>query len=268
MITDIHLGIIGGSGWLGSAIAKAVVEGGLVPPRNLVLSSRTEIPSDARIAGSYWTKNNQDLVERSNVVLLSVRPGQFGAVQIDARGKLVISVMASIPAKAISEHTGAVDIVRSIPNAAAEIRQSFTPWHAASSVSAADKKVVQKLFETCGDAAEVARESDIDYCVGLTGSGAAFPALLVEALINHAVLTGLSPEFARRAAKSVVTRASQLFAAEDCDTRNIVQEMIDYRGTTAAALEAMQRRGFQNAVAAGLDAAAAKAAAMARAGLV
>ena len=40
--------------------------------------------------------------------------------------------------------------------------------------------------------------------------------------------------------------------------------MIDYRGTTAAALEAMTLRGFKDAVGAGLEAAAATAVAMAR----
>ena len=43
----------------------------------------------------------------------------------------------------------------------------------------------------------------------------------------------------------------------------VVQAMIDYRGTTAAALQTMIDRGFKTAVGMGLDAAAAKAAAMA-----
>ena len=40
--------------------------------------------------------------------------------------------------------------------------------------------------------------------------------------------------------------------------------MIDYRGTTAAALVTMIDRGFKTAVAAGLDAASAKAAVTSR----
>ena len=48
-----------------------------------------------------------------------------------------------------------------------------------------------------------------------------------------------------------------------CRAASIVQAMIDYRGTTAAALQAMIDRGFKAAVGAGLSAASAKAAAMA-----
>ena len=106
-------------------------------------------------------------------------------------------------------------------------------------------------------------EAHIDYCVGMTGSGAAFPALLAQAMIAHAVAQGLPPAFAERAAKGVVAGASQLLAGEDGDPARIVQAMIDYRGTTAAALQAMMDHGFTGAVAAGLEAAAAKAAAVA-----
>ena len=96
--------------------------------------------------------------------------------------------------------------------------------------------------------------------------GRCLPALLAEALIAHAVAQGLPRDFAKRAAKGVVAGASQLFAAEDEDTAEIVQAMIEYRGTTAAALQTMLNRGFNDAVAAGLEAAAEKASAMASSG--
>lgn len=263
MTIDSRIGIIGGNGWLGNAIAQAVIASGAVEPSRLTLSGRSGSRGTAEIRGAHWTRDNSELVERSDVVVLSVRPEQFPDVHIDASGKLVISVMAGVSAQAISGRTRASKVVRSIPNAAAAIRRSFTPWFASTSVSAEDKRLVQMLFEACGDAAEVPLESHIDYCVGMTGSGAAFPALLVEAMIAHAVAQGLPPAFAKRAARGVVAGASQLFAGEEGDTAQIVQAMIGYRGTTAAALQAMLAAGFMDAVAEGLEAASAKAAAMA-----
>ncbi|MCL4766099.1 MAG: NAD(P)-binding domain-containing protein [Hyphomicrobiaceae bacterium] len=266
MTIDARIGIIGGNGWLGNAIARAAVASGAVEPGRLILSGRSDNRGTAEIPGTQWTKDNSELVERSDVVVLSVRPEQLSGVRIDTRGKLVVSVMAGVTAQTISERTGTSDVVRSIPNAAAAIRRSFTPWFATPSVSPEGKRLVQALFEACGDAAEVPLESHIDYCVGMTGSGAAFPALLAEALIAHAVAQGLPRDFAKRAARGVVAGASQLFAGEDDDTAEIVQAMIDYRGTTAAALQAMLSLGFNESVAAGLEAAAAKASTMASSG--
>src|SRR5919106_1366207 len=191
MTIEARIGIIGGSGWLGSAIAKAAVASGAVDPTRLSLSGRSDNRGAAEVPGAHWTRDNGDLVDRSDVVVLSVRPDQFPHVQIDARAKLVVSVMAGVPARAIAERTGADEVVRSIPNAAAAIRRSFTPWYATPSVSTENKRLVQTLFEACGEAAEVPLEAHIDYCVGMTGSGAAFPALLAQAMIAHAVAQGL-----------------------------------------------------------------------------
>jgi pyrroline-5-carboxylate reductase len=261
---EARVGIIGGNGWLGNAIAQAAVAMGFVDPARLTLSGRPDNRGVAEIPGARWTKDNGELVDRSDVVVLSVRPDQFTGVRIEARGKLVVSVIAGVPARAIAERTGADEVVRSIPNPAAGIRRSFTPWYATPPVSTESKRLVQTLFEACGEAAEVPLEAHIDYCVGMTGSGAAFPALLAQAMMAHAVAQGLPLEFAGCAAKGVVAGASQLLAGEQGgDPAQIVQAMIDYRGTTAAALQAMMDRGFTDSVAAGLEAAAAKAAAMA-----
>lgn len=261
MSNPVRVGIIGGNGWLGTAIAQAAIASGWIEPSNLILSSRSDNRS-GELPGVRWTKDNQQLVDDCDVVLLSVRPDQFPDVKVDAKGKLAVSVMAGIPASVIRERTGTARVVRSIPNAAAAIRRSFTPWYATEGVSAEDKSVVQALFSACGDAAEVPQESYIDYCVGMTGSGAAFPALLAKAMAAHAVEQGLSPEFALRAARGVIVGASQLLAGDDVDPSGIVQEMIDYRGTTCAALQTMIDRGFGKAVSAGLAAASEKAASM------
>lgn len=253
-----HIGIIGGNGWLGNAMALAAVERGLVASAQLTLSSRSGTRGANAIAGAHWTRDNVELAARSDIIVLSVRPQQFAEVQIEAPEKLVVSVMAGVPAAAIAARTGASRVVRAMPNAAMEIRKSFTPWYATPSVTAEEKATLQALFDACGEGAEVAEEWHVDYCAGLTGSGAAFPALLAEAMIAHAVRQGLPPDFAARAAKSVVAEASQLLGGPDGSPSEMIAAMINYQGTTAAALEAMQARGFMEAVASGLDAALAK----------
>jgi pyrroline-5-carboxylate reductase len=42
MSTSVHIGIIGGNGWLGNAIASAAVAAEVVEPSRLTLSSRSE----------------------------------------------------------------------------------------------------------------------------------------------------------------------------------------------------------------------------------
>jgi len=262
MTIDARIGIIGGNGWMGSAIAAAAVNSGVLAAENLTLSGRTQPPAAPELAAAHWTRDNRELADKADVIMLSVPPQQFADIDIHAAGKLVISVMAGITVQAIEASTGADAVVRAIPNAAAAIGQSFTPWFAAPAINADDKQFVRQLFDACGGSAEVEHESHIDHCVAMTGSGAAYPALLAEALVAHAVASGLPRDFARRAAKGVLVNASQLFAGEATDTADIVQQMIDYGGTTGAALQATRERGFDAAVAQGLQAALDKAAAL------
>lgn len=262
MNRPVRFGIIGGNGWLGNAMADAAVASGFVDPSLLTASARSDNRGKVQIPGMHWTKDNAELVERSDIVILSVRPDQFPAVEIDARGKVVVSVMAGVSAKTIAARTKTDLVIRTLPNAAASIRKSFTPWFSAGGNSTATKELVERFLETFGQACEVGEERHIDYCVGLTGSGAAFPALLAQAMIAHAVAQGLSVDFARQAVEGVVVNASQLISGQDPSA--IVNEMIEYRGTTAAALTEMMQRGFAGAINGGLEAAVRKAESMMR----
>lgn len=258
------IGIIGGNGWLGRLIGHAMLEAGLVEASSLTLSCRSGT-SDTFAAWPqvFWTADNQELVRRSQVVIISVRPEQFPAVAIEARDKLVISLMAGVSMQGLRAKTETDRVVRAMPNAAAEIKRSYTPWFCSDEVSSDERAFVQHLFESCGRADPVTSEADIDYLTALSGSGPAFPALLADALLQHALSQGLLEPVARRAVEGVICDASQLIARPGTSPDEIVQTFMDYRGTTAAGIQAMKDSGLTAAVHAGLEAAMAKALALA-----
>ncbi|MBX5025665.1 pyrroline-5-carboxylate reductase family protein [Rhizobium lentis] len=253
MSVSLRIGIIGGGGWLGGAIAGSILDSGLVDPQNLCLSYRSRQPP--RFPNSFWTTDSQELADRSDVILLSVRCDDWRRLDVDASGKLVISVMAGIRLAALSERHKTDRVVRALPNAAAEVAKSYTPWIGASSITEDDRAVVRAIFETCGCEDEVERESDIDYLTGLTGSGPAFPALLGAAMVRDAVARGLPAEVARRAVNTVLVGAGHLLERRDESPDDVVQAFLDYRGTTAVAIEGMRAAGFDAALAQGLSAA-------------
>ncbi|MEJ5057060.1 MULTISPECIES: pyrroline-5-carboxylate reductase family protein [unclassified Pseudomonas] len=234
------LGIIGGTGWLGRAIAEALLESGFIQPAGLLVSNRSgrsTLPADVRVLA-----DNQPLVALSDVVMLSIRPEQFRELQIDASGKQVISLMAGIPAATISAATGAHVVVRAMPNAAVDIRQSYTPWYSAGNLGEPDRQWVQRLFECVGSADEVPNEDNIDYLSALSGTGPALPALLHRALASQAVAAGIPYEIAQRAARGVVVGGGQLLAGRDPE--QMIEALMAYRGVTAAVLQSMTDQDF------------------------
>ncbi|WP_438754336.1 pyrroline-5-carboxylate reductase family protein [Pararhizobium sp. O133] len=249
----LKIGVIGGAGWLGGAIATAVLDAGIAAPEDLALSYRSERPDC--FPGAFWTADNQALADRSDIIILSVRPTDWAPLRVDAAGKLVISVMAGIRLEAICEQHKTRRAVRTLPNAAAEVRKSYTPWIATGDIDEADRAAVRAIFDACGVEDEVRSEAEIDYLTGLTGSGPAFPALLAEAMMADAIAHGLDRAIAQRAVNTVLVGAGRLLEQRhDCPT-DTVRTFLDYRGTTAAAIETMRTAGFNAAVARGLTAA-------------
>jgi pyrroline-5-carboxylate reductase len=247
------IGVIGGNGWLGSAIVQALIDGGTAKPEQFVLSYRSGQPD--RFAGALWTRDNQELADKADVILVSVRPQDWPTLGITAHGKLAISVMAGISLDGLKAGLGTERVVRTLPNAAAEVRRSFTPWIASTPVSDEERALVRRIFEACGTSAEVATEAQLDYFTGLTGMGPALPALMASAMMHHAVQQGIDPDIARQAVISVLVGTGHLFEKRGDDPDETVKAFLDYRGTTAAAIEAMRAQGFDRIVEAGLAAA-------------
>lgn len=264
-----RIGIIGGAGWLGGAIGRALIGAGVVAPGDLWVSARSE----RRGAYAAWpevtvTTDNDALCAACDTVLVSLPPAAFPALRVAPRDRLVVSVMAGVRAGDIAAATGSGRVVRALPNAAAEIARSFTPWWAAAEVTGPDREVVGAIFRACGAEAEIAAEDQIDYFTALTGSGPAFPALLAAAMAEHAVAQGIDPGLADRAVRHLLAGGAELLMSQAATPEESVRAFTDYAGTTAAGLTAMQAPGMQaaglrSAVARGLEAATARARALA-----
>ena len=79
---SLRIGIIGGAGWLGGAIAAAVLDSGVSAPPDLALSYRSKRPDC--FPEAFWTDDNQVLADRSDVIVLSVRPADWRHLNVNA----------------------------------------------------------------------------------------------------------------------------------------------------------------------------------------
>lgn len=250
------LGVIGGGGWLAGALLRPVLADRIVRPEDLALSSRSGAISGFEAwPGVHMTTDNAVLAAAADIVMLSVRPADLDEIAVDLRGRLVISVMAGVSAGEIAERFGARRIVRAMPNACAEQRQSFTPWFTTDDVREEEADFVETFFSASGRAHYVVDEAEIDYFTALTGSGPAFPALIADAMIRHAVEAGIEPETADIAVRQLFLGAATQMAGLRQTPADIVDLFMEYRGTTAAGLSAMMEADIARAVFRGLDAA-------------
>ncbi|NBT51089.1 MAG: NADP oxidoreductase [Marivivens sp.] len=249
----MKIGIIGGTGWLGSALGKALLDRGHAPD-DLIILNRSGPRDDYFGRQVVWAADVTDLVDRSDVIILSVRPQDWPALNFDAKGKLAISFMAGVNIATLGNR-----VIRAIPNAAAEIGTSYSPWFAGPAVTADDKATANDILSAFGTCDELASESEIDLMTALSGSGPAYPALMAATMMKFLTDNGVSPDIAARATEATICDAAQLLRGEAQNATEWVKVFIDYAGTTAAGLTTAEAGGFSTALYSGLSAATQKA---------
>jgi pyrroline-5-carboxylate reductase len=254
----MRLGIIGATGWLGSALGRAVLDSRLVATSDLVLLNRSgPWPDYHRRTDVTWASDVTDLVAQTDAVVLSVRPEDYTGLGLHAPGRLVISFMAGVPMAALARTGGR--IVRAMPNAAAARGRSYTPWLAGPGVTGADRALVRAILATFGTEDEIREEAQLDVLTALSGSGAAYPALMAAAMLAQARVRGLPEEVARRAVEAVVCDGADLLRGRIETAPDLLDTYRGYRGTTAAGLDAAEAMGFAKAIQEALEAATIKA---------
>lgn len=257
---SLTLGIVGGGGWLGGAIARAALDNGIIAPDQLILSWRNRPPDG--FPNVALTQDNRALFNNSDVVLLAVRPEDWPTVAHASLGKLVLSVMAGVGMATLAEGHQTTRVIRALPNAAAEVGASYTPLVASPGATEADRVYARRLFGACGAVDELAKEAQLDYLSGLTGTGPAYPSLMAQAMVADATARGIPEAAARRAVNMLFIGTGRLIEKDNPDPAATVETFMAYRGVTAAGLAAMQNNGLIEAVRVGLSAALARTHAM------
>ena len=253
------VGIVGGTGMLGSAIAQAILASGALRPDSLWISNRSgKAKGFGSVPPSNVTGVNQALADASDVILLSVPPAMAHEIEINAEGKLVMSVVAGVSLDELKEITGTSRVVRAMSSPAAKHGLAYSPWCASVEATTTDRERASIVFGACGLADEVESEAHVEFFTALTGPVPGFVAFFAEAMVDYAIAGGIAPNIADRAIRQLFLAAGQMMSEGSMTPADHVKFAVDYAGTTAAGLNAMKRLPISAEIAEGLDAAVAK----------
>ncbi|NJM85821.1 MAG: pyrroline-5-carboxylate reductase, partial [Leptolyngbyaceae cyanobacterium RM2_2_21] len=185
------LGIIGG-GVMGEALLSRLIASGIYQPGEVIVSD----PSSERrekLVDSYdirVTDLNQQAFDATEAVMLAVKPQIFPAVvaaltHTPAPQPLLVSIMAGVPLASL-EAAFCWPIVRAMPNTPATVGAGMTAIALGQQVTPAHQALAQQIFGSVGEVVDVA-ESLMDAVTGLSGSGPAYVAVMIEALADGGV---------------------------------------------------------------------------------
>lgn len=190
-------------GFIGGGNMAEAILGGLGPKaRDMgvsdVRAERLNYLKDAY--GVKTFKDNKSLARASKVVVLAVKPQQVPEVLKEVssllKGKLVVSIAAGIGLDYLMDKVGHGRLIRVMPNTAALVRQSITVLSPGPKATEKDITLTKDLFGAIGQVL-ILKEHLMDAVTALSGSGPAFVAYFIQALIEAGIREGLTAEDAR-----------------------------------------------------------------------
>jgi pyrroline-5-carboxylate reductase len=230
-----RIGIIGG-GNMGLALAKTIAD--RFPGVSIYVYdvSRDRLALfEKELPDVQPTKGPRELAEVSEVVFLSVKPQDIQSVleALQNTDRLVISIVAGVPISRIESLLKKARVVRVMPNTPCLVGAMAAGYAFGSKVRRPDSEVVQQLLSSAGYAAEM-EEQLLDAVTGLSGSGPAFVARLIEAFIEAGKGLGLEPEVARNLSLQTFFGTAKLLADTGMEPGKLVDMVSSPGGTTLA----------------------------------
>ena len=241
-----------GSGSMARAIISGLVKTGTAGEDILVVNPNNP-RSCAEVQFLYGAEPAEaEAIAGAETVVIAVKPQSFPAAAPEyARyikpGTLVVSIMAGIPTTAVEAAFPGARVVRVMPNLALAVGCGASGAAAGSTASAEDVERALAIFSAGGEAVAV-DEAQIDDVAALSGSGAAYIYYMVENLRDAAIEAGIAPETAARLAKQTLIGAARQLELEEEPPEELRRRITSKKGTTEAAILALDERGFPEAV--------------------
>jgi pyrroline-5-carboxylate reductase len=241
-----------GAGNMGEALIKGLVGANLVPAEAIHATDvRPERLKELdRQYGIQVSSDNAELVRRADIVILAVKPQIMDAVlqeiaPVVTRRKLLISIAAGVSTARIRAllHKD-TRLIRVMPNTPALVFEGVTAIAKADGLEADDLDTAREIFSAVGRVVVLGEEL-IDAVTGLSGSGPAYVALVIESLADGGVRMGLDRVTAMTLATQTVLGAAKLLLETGLHPGALKDMVSSPGGTTIAGVAALEEGGIR-----------------------
>lgn len=258
-----------GAGKMGEALLRGILKAGLARAEDFVINDINEARCKELVKelGVKFVAKGGAVPEKAGCILLAVKPQEMKNVlpeikeSVSPKEHLVISIAAGIPIHFL-ENCLKPDsrVVRVMPNAACMVSEAASCYCLGKSATKEDALLVEKILGAVGKAFKV-EEKYLDAVTGLSGSGPAYAALIIEGLSDGGVKMGLPRETATQLAAQTLLGAAKMILSgyQPGQVRDIVTSP---GGTTIEGLQVLEKGAVRASLIAAVEAATLKSKAL------
>ena len=241
-----------GAGNMGEALIRGLLKAGLVPTDHVFA---TDVRLDrleqlGKLYGIHTLSDNALLVKRVDVVILAVKPQIIHQVLKEVAPavttrQLFVSMAAGVPTSALrADLPKGVRLIRVMPNTPALVLEGATAVARAEGLRRGDLETAEEIFGAVGKVV-VLEEELLDAVTGLSGSGPAYVALMIEALADGGVKVGLDRLTAMTLAAQTVLGSAKLLIETGAHPGQLKDMVTSPGGTAIAGITALEEGGVR-----------------------
>ena len=234
---------------------SAILDKGLSTPQDVSVSDADKqrcgyLMQEYGIAA---TGSNRQAVDKSDVVVLAIKPQNLAEVMTELGGQLkpsqlVLSIIAGARINTLSLGLKHGCIVRVMPNTPAQIGEGISVWTATAEVTEQQKAWAGTILGAMGKEIYVDDEKYIDMATAISGSGPAYLFLFMESLVDAAVEIGLPRDMAQELVLQTVLGSGRFAQKSGKELAELRRMVTSPGGTTAEALLKFEKGEFTELV--------------------
>lgn len=248
----VKVGCIG-TGVMGSALIESVIAVAGAEQVLVFDTDSSKAEAFARKTGCGVASSSKDLAARCAFIILAVKPQIIPAVLNDissstAPDSILVSIAAGVTLATLQDTAGSsARIIRLMPNTPASVSTGMIAVAPSSTVSGSEVDELRRLLGKAG-LTEVVDESYMDAVTAVSGSGPAYGFLFIEALADAGVRMGLPRDKALRFAAQTLKGSAEMVLKTGAHPGVLKDAVCSPGGTTIAAVEVLEKKGFRSAV--------------------
>lgn len=240
------IGFIGGGN-----MAEALIRGMTAEGMKDIVVSEPRQDRGQELEKKYGVRavqSNREAAESCSIIILAVKPQNMEPVLDEIADviddtKTVVSIAAGITISYLQSRLKTSRIIRVMPNTPALIQEGMSVYSLCECFAGNEVNVVRSILMSIGRVIALP-ERLMDTVTAVSGSGPAFIALFVEAMIEGGEKLGLSRTDATELAVQTALGTARLLDT-GMSPENLRQMVTSPGGTTAAGLKVFEEKGFK-----------------------
>jgi pyrroline-5-carboxylate reductase len=239
-----------GAGKIGEAVANSIARSKQVTK---VIVTKRDISTIRRSRSGKMlvTSDNSDAAKKADLILVAVKAGDakhvLNEISQFTTGKIVISLMAAITIDRIESALPKAKVVRSMPNIAAVIGEAITAYSPGTRVTQADLAKVEFILGCFGDYVKVP-ESLLNPITALSGSGPAYIAVVIEAMVSAGLKVGIPRDVSFKLVTKTLTGTANLLSEKKMHPAELRDTVTTPAGTTIAGIYELERGSLRTSM--------------------